>query len=249
MPISNPKIDVRRALARRLLDSAVGQIPVVGAPAVAIYSLTHEPAAETVIREWRAKITDKVNEIEVAVSALLPAFDISEDAASLAVILCRMCIFGHGGEIIEISELLEANPDLDTNKTIEACGELAHLQLIQATGAIGSEIICVQPGPSLFEIFDSIAFDGCDPRRDAVRLARHLVEHEELKSREYIEQANWSVRRFNPAAAIVCKMLGEGRVSQTIDPEIYPLYCFTTPAERAQLRRFAESEFSGLQAD
>ena len=100
----------------------------------------------------------------------------------------------------------------------------------------------IKPLVSLFEIFDPIAFEDRDVRKDAAILANHLIENEHLNSQEYIDESGWPYRRYNPALSIVCQMLSEKRISQTIYQEFFTGDCFTVPEERAALREFARNE-------
>lgn len=240
MPISAPVENVKRKLARRLFESVVTQIPFVEAPVVATFSVTRPPQAEIAIDKWRGDATDQLNQLEEAISELLPTFKISDDGANLAVHLARMCDYGTGFETFDLQRLNDSIPGSNNSELVELCGELESLELMETTGAIGAEIVRVRPTITLFEIFDEVAI-GHDPRKDAMVLADYLSNNKELSSHQYTKNSGWRIRRYNPAMAIVCQMIGEGRISKMKSREYFSRSCTTTPQERAVLRRFAAS--------
>lgn len=236
--IEPPVPDVRLALARKFAEGLVGIIPFAGSSLVGIYSVTHPSQADQVAQKWQNNITDAVNQLEQVIAELAPTIRISDEAANFAVYLARMCKYGHGKESIDLPDATDAIPGASQEDLIELCGELESLGLISTTGALGMEIVHIRPTITLFEVFDEIAI-GSDPQHDAMTLAKFLSENKSLSSEDYVTKSGWSVRRYNPAMAMVCQMIGEGRISKTKSREYYSGYCFTTPSERAELKRFA----------
>jgi hypothetical protein len=64
MPVSLPDRNPKRELARKLLDSLISKIPLVGGPYVAMLSVTHRPEAEKLLAGWRQDVTKTVNDLE-----------------------------------------------------------------------------------------------------------------------------------------------------------------------------------------
>lgn len=256
MAISPPDPNVKRTLARRLVESAIVQIPIAGAPLIALYSVTHRPQAEIIVEKWQREVCSTINDqaarleqIEKAILELVPTIEISDEAAAIALVLAKSCKYGHGYEDFGVSFLKDDFLESNDKELVEYCGELAHLGLVKMESlGLGDQEYSIKPLVSLFEIFDPIAFEDRDVRRDAAILAKHLTEQEHLNSREYISNSGWSYRRYNPALSIVCKMLDERRISQTIYEEFYTGDCFTTPDERAALREFVRNEERRLDA-
>lgn len=250
MAIYPPDPNLKMSLARRLVESVVVQIPIAGAPLVALYSVTHRTQAEMIVEKWQRELCSTVNDhdarikqIERAITELILAVEISSEASAIALVLSKSSVYGHGYERFDLGSLKEDFPAADHKELVEFCGELAHLGLVELESlGIGSQEYSVKPLTSLFEVFDPIAFEGRDVRRDAAFLANHLADNEHINSREFIDESGWSYRRYNPALSIVCQMLSERRISRTVYQEFYSGHCFTTPHERAALREFARNE-------
>lgn len=255
MPIVPPEKEFKRTLARRLFDAFFSQIPLLGSPTVAIYSVTHQAHAEIVVEKWQREMTqtvnnqsDRISKIENAILDLVPTIKISDEAATIALILAKSCAYGHGFEQFAVSSLKEHLPDAQLDELIEVCGELAHLGLLKMElMGFGNQDYFVEPLFPLFEIFDSFAFEGRDVRADAAILAQHLISNEDLNSQAFINESGWDYRRFNPALCLVCQMIGEGRKSKTICQEFFTVDCFTIPEERAALKKFALNELRRIE--
>lgn len=241
MPITPPKIDIKRQLARRLIESVVTQFTYFGAPMVALYSVTYRSQAEKVLEKWQHDVTDKVNSLEQTIKEIIPTICITDEASALAVAMARGCNFGHGKEYYKLEALLDDFPNATIDEIVELCGELIYLGLAKKNGLLGKEIDIIWPKIELFEIFDGLVFEGRNPRADAGILADYIAENKELSSKSFIDEFDWPLRRYNPAMAIVCKMIGGGRVSRTKSSEFYSEYCFSLSEERAALRQFAQS--------
>ena len=237
MPVQLPDIDPRRKLARRLFDAIVSQVPVFGGYA-AMLSVTHPPQVEQLQAAWQSNITEAVNQIEQIIDQLLPAITLSAAASAIGVWISRTSINGRG-ESVEFTELRRAFPEASKLELEDACGELEYAGLATASGAIGHKILYVNPTVSLFEIFDPVVFD-VSPRADAAHLARYILSQgNTVGAEDVMKNFGWDMRRFNPAIGIVCSMIGNGRKSAEIHPEIACLYVMPNSQERAALRQFA----------
>ena len=93
----------------------------------------------------------------------------------------------------------------------------------------------------LFATFDPITL-GTDPTADAAELANlALLEEGTIGVPAFHERTGWSLRRFNPALAIMLTKIDDRRIGKTNDGT-YPTRHFSLAAEdRVELGRFVMS--------
>lgn len=240
MPVELPSPNPKRQLARKLFDALISGVPLAGGPYAAMLSVTHPPQAEQLQSQWQADVTAAVNNMEKVIDDLLPTLPLSDLAATIGVWTSANSKLGRS-EIVDFSELRAEFVDARQLDVEDALGELAHAELLDIHATIGQKIAYVVPRTAFYEVFDPVAFDGVNPRSDAAQAARFILSTDTTVSAESImDQFGWSVRRYNPAIAIVCTMIGEGRKSREIHPTISWRYLMPNPSERAALRRFAD---------
>ncbi|WP_322864796.1 hypothetical protein U5922_000520 (plasmid) [Aquicoccus sp. G2-2] len=128
-------------------------------------------------------------------------------------------------EAIEIKALEEALAELE----MEGCVELSH--------AIGPKLPRIRATEDLFQVFDPIVMKS-NPHHDAVALIDLVLEGDgAVDISELHQRSGLTLRRFNPAVALVLDEIGEGRVSRTYSPD-YPARYFAMAAEdRVALKR------------
>ncbi|MER9702656.1 hypothetical protein NKJ10_00140 [Mesorhizobium sp. M0204] len=237
LPDENPK----RLLARRLFDAVVSEIPFLGGPFAAMLSVTHPQKIEQLQGKWQADVTDALNNMDKIINDLVPTIPLSDLALSIGIWTSQISKLGRG-EMVDFSALQSQFPDVSKLVLEDALGELAHVGLLRLAGAIGHKIIHYRPTIEFYEVFDSIAFDGANPRADAARAARFiLLEDGTVGADSIMAEFGWEARRYNPAMAIISTMIGEGRRSGEIHPTIDCRYVGPNSSERAALRHFANT--------
>ncbi len=128
-------------------------------------------------------------------------------------------------EAIEIKALEEALAELE----LEGCVELSHV--------IGPKLPRIRATEDLFQVFDPFVMKS-NPLRDAVALIDLVLEGD--GSVDISELHQWSgltLRRFNPAVALVLDEIGEGRVSRTYSPDYPARYFVMVAQDRIALKR------------
>jgi hypothetical protein len=241
MPVTLPDIEPKRQIARKLAEALASEIPLAGGPLAALFSVTHPAKAEQLQAAWQADITSAVNNLEATVNQLLPSITISSSASAVGVWISRNSERGRTSSI-EFSALIEAFPDASQLEIEDACGELEHLGLLGLSGAIGAKIFLLRPESLLFQVFDPIAFENANPRADAANLARFILTDDRgIRATEMLSHFGWTVRRLNPALAILCAMISDGGQSAEINRDFVTTYLRPLPTDRAALRWFANS--------
>lgn len=92
----------------------------------------------------------------------------------------------------------------------------------------------------LFSTFDPIV-SGADPTLDAVELAGMALDLDQgVDVASLHERVGWELRRFNPALSVMLTHVDERRVSGSSDGRYPTRSFFVAPADRVQLRRFAD---------
>jgi hypothetical protein len=248
MPIQLPDIDPKRELARKLAESIVSKIPIVGGPYVAMLSVTHRSDAEKKIAKWREDLTEVVNRIEKATTDLLPTIKLSNDASAIGLWLCESSELGRG-DIVMFESIVSAFPAGTKVELQDACGELAIEGLVTISATTGHTIRLVNPTSRLFEIFDPITINGTNPRMDAAELAKFTLSHDgTVSAEEMVKHFHWPPRRLNPAVSILCSMVGPGRKSAENHPIYLCRYIMPDPAERAVFRRYIDRTIDSVEA-
>lgn len=241
MPLQLPNIDPKRELAKKLVDATFSLIPWAGAYISVAGNVIFPSKAEEKLETWRKEITDAVNNVEKAIDDLLPTITLSQDASCLGYWISQTSENGCLDPVM-FDDIQQAFPEATRLELEDACGELELVGLATLSAAIGYKVRIIRPTFSLFEIFDPLVFEKANPLADAANLARYILDQEETASADkMIEDFGWGIRRFNPAIAIICSMIEEGRKSAEIHPTYYCRYVLPNPKERAELRQFANS--------
>lgn len=241
MPISLPNVSVKRQLARKLSESIVSLVPG-GGPLVALFSVTHPGKGEVQLAQWREELTAFANSLEERVDFLTKSIALSEDAASLGKWVAEQSEDGGRFDLVRYNEISREFEDATEIEIQEAIGELELNDLVSTTAALGKPILTLRPKPRLFEIFDPIVFTGVFPREDAAAIASELLQSEGgVHAADLSQKFGWSIRRLNPAMAIVGQFIADQRKSSPTGQPYIIRSMFVSPSERAKLRNFVKS--------
>ena len=241
MPVKLPNLDVKRELARKLAESAISQIPILGGPYVAMLNIAYRPDAEKKIVAWRGDVTKSINEIERLVAELVPTIKLSNNASTLGHWLSMSSTSGRT-DSKEFDTICDAFPSATKLELEDACGELELEKLANTSGALGRKIMLVRPTNLLFEIFDPLTQNDSNPRVDAAHLACTILQHlDGLSAVTMLEKHSWAIRRLNPALSILCDMISDGGQSAEVHRDFVCASVFPHPEDRARLRKYANS--------
>lgn len=134
--------------------------------------------------------------------------------------------------------LIEAFPTASVSDLKVALAELEAEGMVDLSSAIGPKLPRVRTTYELFAAADP-GVTKQDPRRDAVVLARMLVEDPKLGHVPDLEaQSGWERRRFNPALGLLMPLFRKGRYREVIQNEYPTLGVIVTEEEIVALRRF-----------
>ena len=241
MPITPPNTSPKRELARVLFDASLSvAVPLIGGPMAALYSVTHPAKGKVDEAKWREDISNLVNSIEKALEFISGSISLSEDAASLGKWMSESSEDGRSS-IISYEGLVTRFPDASNNELSEALGELELEGMINISYCFGKPFSHVRATHRLFEMFDPIVFPEISPRSDAAIVANKLLDSESgISAQKICEEQEWSIRRINPALAIVGEFIAEGRKSQEMGQPYAINFMFVDGQERASLRRFVD---------
>jgi len=238
MPIVPPNAFPKRELARKLFDATLSGVPLVGGPLAAIYSVTHPAKGEVDEASWREEITKLVNSIEQAIEFISGSIPMSDDAAFLGRWISETSEDGWS-DIFGYDQIVAQFPNASKNEILEAVGELELEDMISVSYCLGKPFSHIRATHKLFEAFDPVNFKDVSPRADAAVIAEELLESENgVSAPDLCEQHGWSIRRINPALAIVGDFIANGRKSQAMGQPYVIRSMFVNAAERAVLRRF-----------
>ena len=241
MPVILPNQNPKQELARKLFDAVVSQVPLVGGPYAAMLSVTHPAQIELLHAQWMVDVTAAINNLEQILGELMPTIIISEDATALGCWISKQSEYGIGNSV-EFEKLGDAFPDASKQELEDACGELSYLGFATTSGAISANIISIRPMRELFAAFDPVVFDGANPRADAALAGRLILdEGGTVTAQTIMDRFDWSIRRYNPAISIICDMIDAGRRGTRINPHFVTHYVMPNPAERAEIRYFADT--------
>lgn len=240
MPIQLPAPSPKRALARKLADVGVSLIPYAGGPLAAIYSLTHPPQSELDEQRWREEITKLANDTEAAVNFILKRVTLSEDAAYLGRWISENAERGWS-DTFGYDDIVRQFPEATRSEILEAVGELELEGMLRISKVLGKPFGHVTATYRLYDTFDPIVFEGVSPRQDATVVALGILDGEGMVSCGAVaEKQGWSVRRINPALAIVGEMIADGRKSRPLGQPYGIRAMAADPQERVRLRRFVK---------
>lgn len=157
-------------------------------------------------------------------------------AQKLGAWMARQCengLPGHFGD-----ELLEAFSDSGKNHISQALAELKADGLVELTPVIGTHLPRVRSTYELFVAADPGVTKN-DPLRDAVVLARMLIDNPRLGNTGELESAiGWERRRFNPALGQLMPLFPKGRRRESIQNDYPTLGVIVGDDELVALRRF-----------
>jgi hypothetical protein len=146
---------------------------------------------------------------------------------------CEDGLPGHFGD-----DLLEAFPDSDKKHLSVALAELKADGLVELSPLIGPKLPRVRTTFDLFVAADP-GITKHDPVRDAVVLARMLIENPKLGNTRELESAiGWERRRFNPAFGQLVPLFPKGRRRESIQNDYPTLGVIVGDDEVVALRRY-----------
>lgn len=238
MAIAAPEKSPKRELARKMFDTLLAGVPLVGGPLAALYSVTHPAKGEVDQEKWQKEVTDLLNSFEEAIGFLTKSISLSEDAAIIGKWMSEQSKDGWS-DLFEYDKILKQFPEASQIEILEAVGELELEGMITVSKVLGKPFSHARATHKLFEVFDPIVFDDASPRADAALIADMLLASDKgISAAQISEETSWSVRRLNPVLAIVGEFIAPGRKSQPMGQPFIIRSMFVDGAERARLRRF-----------
>lgn len=239
MPVELPAQNPKKLLAYKLFHAVISQVPLVGGPYAAMLSVTHPPKIEELHAKWQNEVTEAVNNMETIVDQLVGAIPISDLATAIGIWISKNSKTGRR-DPVDFAPLLMAFSDFSKLQIEDALGELEYAGLVTNSGDLGHKIIRARPTVKLFEVFDPVVFEEANPRADAAQAARYIITGDQTVGAEAImKHFGWNIRRLNPAIAIVCTMIGDGRKSREINSTLECRFVMPNSKERAALKHFA----------
>lgn len=146
---------------------------------------------------------------------------------------CKDGLPGHFGD-----DLLDAFPDCDKRGIGQALAELKADGLVELSPVLGPHLPRVRTTYELFVAADP-GITKHDPIRDAVVLARMLIDQPNLGNTRELESAvGWERRRFNPALGQIVPLFPKGRRRETIQNDYPTLGVIVGDDEVVALRRY-----------
>ncbi|WP_394663660.1 hypothetical protein [uncultured Sphingomonas sp.] len=160
-------------------------------------------------------------------------------AQKLGAWMARQCADGLPAHVDE--GLANAFPDVEVKQIKLALAELKADGLVELNSAINRAMPSVRTTIALFVAADP-AITGHDPRKDAVLLARMMIENPKLGNIRELEAAvGWPRRRFNPAVGLLVPLFPHNRMRTPLQND-YPVLGFIVgDDEIVSLRRFVQS--------
>ena len=238
-PKKNPVRD-----APRVIFEALAQSLPVTAGLARVFSYTHPSAMDRELALWREQVSDHLgcheDRLRHIEEMLAPRLRVGDVALELARWMVKTS--GSGlKEPVDFEELLLAFSEVDRGALEEACFELAHLDFVSVSSAIGHAVRTIRPTYRLFWTFDPI-WMGTDPTADAVVIAQLMIDDNEMGWVPRLhEHLGWPGRRLNPAVARLLEIVASHRTSKQVQDR-YPTMGFSITAEdRFELKRFIES--------
>ena len=181
-------------------------------------------------REIRTTMDDRLAELNLELSLL---------ARKLGLWVAQRCPNGMR-EHIDEDDVLKAFEGVADRDLAEAIAELEADGFGSVTRFSGQRLPLFRPSNDLYVTFDPIA-SGTDPMADAVVLAgRALEEDDGVNVRALHTASEWSLRRFNPALAVVVSQIDDRRVSKTMSGEYQTTWFGLLPEDRIALKRFIQ---------
>lgn len=166
---------------------------------------------------------------------------LSRTAQDLGAWMTRQSSDGLPGHV-DVEKMVAAFPDLDIKELKLALAELKAAGLIELSSAINRPVPSVRTTVALFDAADP-AVTGYSPRKDAVVLARMIIENPRLGHIPDLEKAAaWPRRRLNPAVGLLVPLFPPTRMRNPLQ-NAYPLLSFIVgDDEIITLKRFVRDE-------
>ena len=241
MPITLPDVSPKHELAHKLFEVAISNIPLVGGPLAALYSVTSPSKGEVDEKQWRREVTDTLNSKEQAIEFVKDSITLSDDAASLGKWLSQKSETGRSAPF-DYQTIAKAFPEATPTELLDAASELAIEGFVDVKYAINaSPFSHLRVNFRLYEAFDPIVFEDANPRADAVVVAEELLQSKkQVSALNLCEKYKWTVRRVNPAMSIAGQFVADDHKSHEINRQ-YAITCMYAHGEdRIELKRFIQ---------
>ena len=158
-------------------------------------------------------------------------------AQKMGAWMAKQCKNGLPGHFDD--DLVEAFPDSDTKEIRQALAELKADGLVELTPVIGPKLPRVRSTSLMAFVAADPGITKNDPLRDAVVLARMMVDDPKLGNTRELERAiGWERRRFNPALGPLMPLFPKGRRRESIQNDYPTLGFIVGDDEVVALRRF-----------
>ena len=241
--IEPPKKNPARDAPRVIFEALAQSLPVT--PGLAsLFSYVHPSAMDRELASWREQVSDHLGRHDDRLGhieeILAPRLRVGEVALELARWMVKTS--GSGlKEPVDFEKLLLAFSEVDREALEEASFELANLDFVSVSSAIGHAVRSIRPTYPLFWTFDPV-WMGTDPTADAVAIAQLMINDNEMGWIPRLhEHLGWPRRRLNPAVARLLEIVASHRTSKQVQDR-YPSMGFAIAAEdRVKLKRFVRS--------
>jgi hypothetical protein len=214
----------------------------LGGPLTELFRVFFPPQTDIDEDRWRRRISAAVNTIEARLELISPSLDLSDDALYIGRRMSELAEAGNQ-DIFDFDWFKKQFPACENRDLTDSLAEMASHNLLVLSYNMNTPFSHVLLNNRFYEIFDLVAFNGQNPRSDAVLVAKTLVEsnNSTFDSRDFIAETSWSKRRLNPAAAIVAEFISDGRKNENYGMGFSVNWMFADPTERANLKRFIAS--------
>lgn len=240
-PIEPPAKHRAGDMTRSVSKAVIGSIPGAGA-FLAEAADQFLPDATARDRErWEGEITNSVNGLQIHVAAFgstgSSAVPLSRKASAIGVFVARECPEGMGDYYIAYDDMAAALPEFSADDLADGLGELEALALIVSSDWIGSDETYAMTDAG-YGVFDQSAM-GWNTAEDARTLAAWALEQGDTAEMSLFQDSSaWSVRRINPALALVLARVDSENVSKEVPRVYHTNYFYMSKADRARLRRY-----------
>lgn len=239
-----PEAQVSAKASRSVAKATVGSIPVVGAALTEIVENIMPDPNQVEHDRWAGEVNECLDGLHGRVDGIEDQLtgkrSVELEGATAAVLrlMLQRCPDGRRNQFWSWAEVNKDLPDVTEADFRDAAGELEHLGLVEPLRSIGGPVR-LRLAPEAYAAADKPIM-GWDTRADSRHLARLALEKDgTIASKDLHDQTGWSLRRFNPALALVLQHIGDGRVSRTLGTDYVAGWFFYTDAERFALKQMA----------
>ena len=140
---------------------------------------------------------------------------------------------------VDIKALAAAFSDVEENLLEEAVAELSMEGYVTTSFTMAHKLPRIKTTAELFATFDPILGLG-NPVQDTLALVELVLTQQSVRVEALHQETGWTIRRFNPAVALLIAVLNDKSVSREVEPK-YPARWLRISAEdRVALKRYVE---------